>query len=106
MSIYHFNMNEKIYDYFKDKFILIPSILHIRITKKDIVEKFFSKSHLIFVNKMVIDGQIIETEKLVEYDSNGILVYIKNGVDIFILTNPDRLNVAEFTLHNLIKLNK
>lgn len=105
-TISHFNMNEKIYDYFKERFKLMPSFLQIKITKKDIVEKFFSKSHLIFVNKTVIDGQIIETERLVEYDSNGILVYIKNGVDIFILTNPDRLNVAEFTLHNLIKLNK
>jgi len=42
----------------------------------------------------------------VEYDSNGILIYIKKAEDIFILTTTDRLNVAEFTLHNLIKLNK
>jgi len=106
MKIPHFNMDEKIYDYFNERFKLIPSIFQIKITKKEIVEKFVSKSHLIFVHRNVIDGQIIETERLVEYDSNGILIYIKNGSDIFILTNPNRLNVAEFALHNLIKLNK
>jgi len=58
------------------------------------------------VNKEVIDHKIVEVDRLVEYDSSGILIYIKGGVNIFIFTTADRLNVAEFTLHNLIKLNK
>jgi len=53
-----------------------------------------------------VDNKIVEFEKLVEYDPSGILIYIEEGIDIFIFTTTDRLNVAEFTLHNLIKLNK
>ena len=98
----------RINDIFKERFKQIPSSLYIKnenISKENL-DKFLSKSHLIFVNKEVVDGKIVELEKLVEYDYNGILIYIKGLEDIFILTTTDRLNVAEFTLHNLIKLNK
>lgn len=98
----------KIKEIFKERYKQIPSTLYIKnenISKENL-EKFLSKSYLLFVNKQVVDGKIVETDRLVEYDSNGILIYIKKAEDIFILTTTDRLNVAEFTLHNLIKLNK
>jgi hypothetical protein len=100
--------SSKIKDIFKERYKQIPSSLYIKNEKisKETLEKFLSKSYLIFVNKQVVEGKIVETERLVEYDSNGILIYIKKAEDIFILTTTDRLNVAEFTLHNLIKLNK
>ena len=100
--------SSKIKDIFKERYKQVPSTLYIKNEKisKEILEKFLSKSYLIFVNKQVEEGKIVETERLVEYDSNGILIYIKKAEDIFILTTTDRLNVAEFTLHNLIKLNK
>jgi hypothetical protein len=98
----------KIMDIFKERYKKIPSVFYLKNDKisSEILEKFLSKSYLIFVNKQVVEGKIVETERLVEYDSNGILIYIKKAEDIFILTTTDRLNVAEFTLHNLIKLNK
>jgi hypothetical protein len=100
--------SSKIKDIFKERYKQIPSTLYIKNEKisKENLDKFLSKSYLIFVNKQVVEGKIVETERLVEYDSNGILIYIKKAEDIFILTTTDRLNVAEFTLHNLIKLNK
>ena len=101
-------IDSKITDLFKERFKQIPSSLYIKnenISKENL-DKFLSKSHLIFVNKQVVEGKIVEVDRLVEYDSNGILIYIKKAEDIFILTTTDRLNVAEFTLHNLIKLNK
>lgn len=101
-------VDSKILDIFKERLKHTPSVLYIKnenITKENL-DKFLSKSHLIFVNKQVLDGKIVDIDKLVEYDSSGILIYIKNTEDIFILTTTDRLNVAEFTLHNLIKLNK
>lgn len=103
---HHFD--ERIYKIFKEKYKLEPSVLFFKNEKieKEKIEKFLSKSYMIYVNKEVIDHKIVEMERLVEYDSSGILLYIKEGVDIFILTTADRLNVAEFTLHNLIKLNK
>jgi len=101
-------IDSKINDLFKERYKQIPSCLYIKNEKitKENLDKFLSKSHLIFVNKQVVEGKIVELEKLVEYDYNGILIYIKGLEDIFILTTTDRLNVAEFTLHNLIKLNK
>jgi hypothetical protein len=100
--------SSKIKEIFKERYKQVPSTLYIKNEKisKETLEKFLSKSYLIFVNKQVVEGKIVETERLVEYDSNGILIYIKKAEDIFILTTTDRLNVAEFTLHNLIKLNK
>jgi len=101
-------IDSKINDLFKERYKQIPSCLYMKNEKitKENLDKFLSKSHLIFVNKQVVEGKIVELEKLVEYDYNGILIYIKGLEDIFILTTTDRLNVAEFTLHNLIKLNK
>lgn len=100
----HFNPQE----IFKEKFKQVPSILGIYMgnVTKDIIDKFVSKSHLIFTRKTFEDGKLKEFEKLVEYDPNGIFIYIEDGINIFILTTTDRLNVAEYTLHNLIKLNK
>ena len=98
----------RVNDIFKERYKQMPSTLYIKNEKisKENLDKFLSKSHLIFVNKKVAEGKIVETDKLVEYDVNGILIYINGIEDIFILTTTDRLNVAEFTLHNLIKLNK
>ena len=98
----------RVNDIFKERYKQMPSTLYMKNEKisKENLDKFLNKSHLIFVNKKVAEGKIVETDKLVEYDVNGILIYIKGVEDIFILTTTDRLNVAEFTLHNLIKLNK
>ena len=103
---HHFD--DRTYRIFKERYKVEPSVLFFKNEKieKEKIEKFLSKSYIIYVNKEVIDNKIVEMERLVEYDSSGILLYIKEGVDIFILTTADRLNVAEFTLHNLIKLNK
>ncbi len=103
---HHFD--DKVYRIFKERYKVEPSVLYFKNEKidKEKIEKFLSKSYLIYVDKEVIGHKIVEIDRLVEYDSSGILIYIKEGVDIFILTTADRLNVAEFTLHNLIKLNK
>jgi len=101
-------MNPKVFEIFKDKYKLFPSILKIDMnnTPQNSIERFIDKSNLLFVNKSVIGDKIVEDEKLVEYDSTGILIYINQGKNIFILSTVNRLNVAEYTLHNLIKLNK
>ena len=103
---YHFD--DKINKIFKERYKVEPSVLYFKNEKidKEKIEKFMSKSYMIYVNKEVVDHKIVEIDRLVEYDPSGILLYINKGVDIFILTTADRLNVAEFTLHNLIKLNK
>ena len=104
----NYSIDERIIRIFKERYKVEPSILYFENEKidKEKIEKFLNKSYLIYVNKEVIDHKIVEVDRLVEYDPSGILIYIKGGINIFIFTTVDRLNVAEFTLHNLIKLNK
>jgi hypothetical protein len=97
-----------VFNYFKEKYKLIPSTLYLKNEKipKENLDNFLNKFYLVYTKKEVIDNKIVEIERLVEYDPNGILIYVKNSVDIFIYTTSDRLNVAEFALYNLIKQNK
>ena len=52
-----------------------------------------------------LEGGINNIEKLVEYDSTGIFIYIKNG-NVLFLTTINKKNIVDFTLHNLIKKSK
>lgn len=68
------------------------------------LNKFFSKSIRIWENiRINANGDKNIIERFLEYDQSGIMVYIKEGKDIFILTTGDRLNVAEFMISNLKK---
>lgn len=90
---------------FKRRFSYYPTLIsiHPEVIKVDI-NKFLSKSLTIWTNER-IDGygekQIIE--RFLEYDSSGIMVYIKEDKDIFILTTTDRKSVADFIISNLKK---
>lgn len=91
---------------FKERFKTFPSLINIILDKpEEVINNFFKKSHLVWFNTQINDdGKKIEKEKFFEYDSSGIMVYIKGGNQIFILTTIDRLNVAEFTILNLKRI--
>ena len=58
----------------------------------------------IWTNERVnAEGQRTVLERFLEYDSSGIMVYIKEGQGIFILTTSDRKNVADYMINNLKK---
>lgn len=82
---------------------MYPSFIHVN---KDFIKtdlnKFFSKSLVVWVNESIDEnGKLEVLEKFLEYDYTGIMVYIKNDNSIFILTTPDRKNVADFMVSNL-----
>jgi hypothetical protein len=63
------------------------------------------KSHLLWYNDFVNEnGEVVTKDMLYEYDSTGVLLYFKNGTDIFILTKPDKKSIVEFFIHNLKKI--
>lgn len=90
---------------FKKKFNTYPSFISVEggYIKTDL-DKFFSKSLVVWSNDIVnSEGQKNTLERFIEYDSTGIMVYIKEDGNIFILTTQSRKNVAEFMVNNLKK---
>lgn len=68
------------------------------------LDKFLSKSTDVWTNTRInAEGKKNVVERFTEYDSSGIMIYIKEGQSIFILTRGDRLNVAEYMISNLKK---
>jgi len=91
---------------FKTKFNTYPSFIRVnRDYIKTDIEKFFSKSHIVWSDEIISspDGQKGYIERFIEYDSTGIMVYIKYDEDIFILTTTDRKGVAYYMISNLTK---
>jgi hypothetical protein len=69
------------------------------------IKTVIKKSHLLWYNDFVNEnGEVVTKDMLYEYDSTGILLYFKNGTDIFILTKPDKKSIVEFFIHNLKKI--
>jgi hypothetical protein len=93
-------------DIFKGKFNTYPSVIKVcRRINDDETLKLFSKSHLLwFENKFNVNGDIIPKDKLYEYDSSGILIYLKDDFDIFILTKVDKQNVVDYLLLQIKRL--
>lgn len=90
---------------FKKRFTFYPNLISVNpeYVKVDL-DKFFSKSLQVWVNLRInAEGQKTFVERFLEYDSSGIMIYIKEGHGIFILTTGDRFNVAEYMISNLKK---
>lgn len=90
---------------FKKRHTYYPNFISVNpeYVKKDL-DKLFSKSLQVWVNLRInAEGKKTFVERFLEYDSSGIMVYIKEGKDIFILTTGDRMNVAEFMISSLKK---
>jgi hypothetical protein len=92
---------------FKERYGSYPSIVNTyNSLSGEVINKLIDKSHLLWYNDYVdLEGEINNVEKLVEYDSTGIFIYIKNG-NVLFLTTINKKNIVDFTLHNLIKKSK
>ena len=103
-----------IIEIFKKTFDEYPSITKFKIDKQDVLNKMFLKSKIIwYEDKFNMDGGINNTKILYEYDSSGILVFIKKikksdyplkdeelkkSYMVFILSKINKKNMVEFTL--------
>jgi hypothetical protein len=97
-------------DRFKQKFNQYPSIIELEYDSIENFGKLTSKSYTIWHKSIFGEDGIEFIEKYIEYDATGIHFYTEKigetKIKIFILTTTDRQSVAEFTINNLIKLNK
>ena len=93
-------------DFFKERFNSYPSIVEIggNMSKEDI-NKLLNKSHLLWYEDFVNENYEVKPQhKLYEYDSTGVLIYLKSGTNIFILTKVDKKNMVDYTIQQLKKL--
>ena len=95
-------------DIFNNKFGYYPSIIKVSLSISDNdIKKLLSKSHLLWYEDVLNEfGEIIPKNRLYEYDSTGILIYLKDDVNIFILTKVDKQNVVDYLLLQIKRLIK
>jgi len=95
-------------DIFKDRFGSYPSLVEYSpILDKNGVDTFLGKSHLIWYQDFIDEKKdIVPRHKLYEFDSTGILIYVKYIGKIFILTKVDKKNVVDYSLQQLKRLTK
>jgi hypothetical protein len=93
---------------FKQRHVTYPSIIEIRTTNcNEKIETFFIKYKILWRSEVVnSDFNQITIDKLIDYDPTGIMVYIKGGNHIFILTTETNMDVSKLTLSRLKKLLK
>jgi hypothetical protein len=92
---------------FKKSFNQEPSFISIEVDNSDKIEGMTKKSTILwFSSQLSIEDKFVFNEKLVEYDSTGIYIYMNNlgtKTQLVFLVTVDRKNVAEFTIKQLIK---
>ena len=95
-------------DTFKERFGVHPSIIEVYPTmSKEDTEKFLNKSHLLWFDYFINnEHEIVNKDRLYEYDSTGILILRKSQTKIFILTKVDKQNVVDFILLQIKRLTK
>lgn len=103
---YHINMiPEHCIEIFRKKFNYYPTIISINheYIKTDL-NNFFKKSIENWAHERIdAEGKKTVVERFLDYDSLGVMVYIKDRGDIFILTTGERKKVAEFMISRIKK---
>ena len=84
----------------------LPSFVEVRPPySESAIKTVVKKSLLLWYNDFInSEGVVATQDMLYEYDSTGVMLYFKNGTDIFILTKPDKKSIVEFFIHNLKKI--
>ena len=92
-------------DKFQEQYKRYPSFISFEIDEEETIKKFLSKSQELWVTSIVEDKKIKKIERLVEYDSTGIFIYVNlsDKITVTLLTTLDRYGVAEFSVNKLIK---
>lgn len=92
---------------FKNRYNTYPSILEIvSMEGSDKINEFFSNYTTLWRRVYSDCDKVKTTDKLIDYDPTGIMIYINEGVHIFIMTTERRMDVAQLTLSRLRKILK
>lgn len=94
---------------FKERFKIYPSIIQFGASKSKMeeIDIFFKKYKILWRCEYIdnITG-VITTDKLIDYDATGTMVYINKHYNIFILTTESNIDVVRLTLSRLNKILK
>lgn len=98
------NIPDFVFSIFFSRFNKQPSIIEVEPPfESDLYNKIFSKEEIWFLKRIDGEGKSVSEIKLIEYDATGVLIFKNSENKIFILTTPEKKNVAEFTIYNLKK---
>jgi hypothetical protein len=94
-------------EFFKNKFDTFPSFIGVDFDLDVIsIDKITKKSKLIWLDKVISKDDNKENEKLIEYDSTGIMIYIKDSNCLTFLTTSDKIQNVELILSQLKRIKK
>lgn len=104
LNYFDMKLPKHIVELFRERYGYYPSIVDTRQSLQvEVVDKLTSKGHLLWYCEYVdTNGKVTSNEKLIEYDSTGIFIYVMGNRVIF-LTTINKKNIVDFTLHNLLK---
>jgi hypothetical protein len=92
---------------FTNKFQIYPSFVNIgNLINYNDLSKIKSKSQLLWINKEMKNNEFIDIESFLEYDSKGIMIYIKEGSDVTFLSTSDKIQNIILLLSQLKKIKK
>ena len=95
---------------FKKRFKIYPSVIRVGLTHnfdREKIDIFFQKYKILWRYEYVDNSTgDISIDKLIDYDSTGIFIYINRSYHIFILTTELNMDVVRLTLSILNKILK
>jgi len=94
-------------EFFKNKFETFPSFIGVDFDLDVIsIDKITKKSKLIWLDKVISKDNNKENEKLIEYDSTGIMIYIKDSNCLTFLTTSEKIQNVELIISQLKRIKK
>lgn len=94
-------------EFFVDKFSQYPSFVSLETsTNEEVLKKLTPKTKTIWVNKAITDDKKIIKEQFLEYDSSGIMIYIKDDINLTFVCQADKIQNVELLLSQLKRIKK
>lgn len=92
---------------FSSKFQIYPSFVNVEILIGETeLNKLKNKSQLLWINRRINENESIDVETLLEYDSKGIMIYIKEGCGVIFLSTSDKVQNIVLLLSQLKRIKK
>ena len=95
-------------DIFVERHKKNPSFFEIeKIFNKEIIKKLLDKSYTVWIHKLFEEQGTKKTlHQFLEYDSQGIMIYINDENKLTFLLTPDKIQNVELLLTQLNRLKK
>lgn len=90
---------------FIELFKIYPSFIQVKFDiSETILNKLTKKTKRIWINKECYNNECKNIEEFLEYDPNGIMIYIKDEINVVFLSLPDKIQNIELILSQIKRL--